>query len=120
MERTNTAGVCESRRTKRDPVIALPEPGLGMEQDAEWCVVRVGDEWRRIRFHDYHELFSVPGLYEKVIYDILQCSSPQVVTDLLAQAMKSAGEKTRGLRVLDLGAGNGMVGELLAERGAEL
>ena len=100
--------------------VALPERGASMEQDAEWCVVRVGDEWQRIRFHDYEKLFSVPGLYEQVIYDILRCRSPHVVTELLAQAMEKEGDAPLGLRVLDLGAGNGMVGELLVERGAEL
>lgn len=100
--------------------VALPEPGLSMSQNREWCVVRTGpDEWRRIGFHDYDELFSVPGLYEKVIYDILECNSPPVVADLLAKAMKDADENMNDLRVLDLGAGNGIVGELLAERGAE-
>ena len=60
-------------------LVALPEPGLSMTQDAEWCVVRDNGTWRQIRFHDYCELYSVPGLYEKVIYDILQCDSPHVV-----------------------------------------
>lgn len=100
--------------------VALPEPGLSMSQNNEWCVVRTGpDEWRRIGFHDYDELFSIPGLYEKVIYDILECSSPPVVADLLAKAMHDAGENMNDLRVLDLGAGNGIVGELLADRGAD-
>jgi predicted TPR repeat methyltransferase len=81
--------------------------------------VRIGDEWRQIRFHAYDELFSVPGLYEKVIYEILECNSPEVVTSLLSQTLRQAGESPRDLRVLDLGAGNGIVGELLAERKAE-
>lgn len=100
--------------------IALPEPGSSLTQDAEWCVVRVGREWRRIRFHDYAQLFSIPGLYEKVIYEILRCNSPEVVIDLLARAMKADGESPADLRVLDLGAGNGMVGELIAKRNADL
>ena len=92
-------------------VVALPEPGLSMTQDAEWCVVRVGKEWRQIRFHDYDELFRIPGLYEKVIYDVLRCDSPRTVRELLEAALERAGERSMGLRVLDLGAGNGMVGE---------
>jgi len=97
--------------------IALPEPGSSMEQNEEWCVVRVGDEWRRVRFHDYAELFSLPGLYERVIYEILHCDSPQIVAELLTDAVIAAGDTMRGLHVLDLGAGNGMVGELLGEHG---
>lgn len=110
---------CSGNRLNCELEVALPEPGASMDQDAEWCVVRVGDSWRQVRFHNYEEIFSVPGLYEKVIYDILQCSSPQVVTDILAEAMAGAGENLRGRRVLDLGAGNGIVGEMVAQRGAE-
>lgn len=108
------------RRPARKLEIALPEPGRSMEQDREWFVVHVDDEWQRIRFHEYEKIFAVPGLYEKVIYDALQCQSPEVVTDLLVQAMTTAGHAPGQLRVLDLGAGNGMVGELLARRGADL
>ena len=64
-------------------LVALPESSETMTQDAEWCVVRVNGSWRQIRFHDYEELYSVPGLYEKVIYDILRCDSPKVVRSLL-------------------------------------
>lgn len=109
-----------NRRPNPKLEVALPEPGLSMQQNREWCVVRTGpDEWRRIGFHDYDELFAIPGLYEKIIYDILECNSPPVVANLLAKAMKEADEDMRDLRVLDLGAGNGIVGELLAERGAD-
>jgi predicted TPR repeat methyltransferase len=91
-----------------------------MTQDAEWCVVRVDDGWRQIRFHDYAELYSVPGLYEKVIYDILRCDSPHVVRNLLETELSSDSyASAEDLRVLDLGAGNGMVGEELADMGAD-
>ena len=99
--------------------VALPEIGDSLTQDVEWCVVRVGDEWRRIRFHDYDELFAIPGLYEKVLYDILDCRSPETICGMLGAALEREGESPRTLRVLDLGAGNGMVGELLAQLGAD-
>jgi hypothetical protein len=82
-----------------------------MTQDAEWCVVRVDGRWRQIRFHDYDQLYSVPGLYEKVIYDVLRCDSPHVVRNLLEAELADAAAPADELRVLDLGAGNGMVGE---------
>ena len=91
-----------------------------MTQDAEWCVVHVDGKWRQIRFHDYDELYSVPGLYEKVIYEILRCDSPHVVCGLLEAALSSDSDASASdLRVLDLGAGNGMVGEELADMGAD-
>lgn len=106
--------------TNSELLVALPEPTLSMTQDAEWCVVRVDGKWRQVRFHDYDELYSVPGLYERVIYDILRCDSPHVVRSLLEAELSDAGTPAEELRVLDLGAGNGIVGEELADLGAKL
>jgi lipoyl(octanoyl) transferase len=50
----------------------------------------------------------------------LKCQSPAVVSELLADAVEEAGEDPAALAVLDLGAGNGMVGEALRERGFEV
>lgn len=111
----------ESSKPKRGQLlVALPEPGLSMNQDAEWCVARVNGTWRQIRFHNYDELYSIPGLYEKVIYEILQCDSPRVVCRLLRTELARSSHPAASLRVLDLGAGNGIVGEELAEMGAGL
>ena len=117
-----TARTTESRvpaRANTELQVALPEPGVSMTQDSEWCVVRVGDQWRQIRFHDYDKLFSVPGLYEKVLCDILRCDSPHVVRRLLEAELSNSETSAEDLRILDLGAGNGMVGEELAEMGAD-
>lgn len=100
-------------RKRRTPTVALPEPSLTLDQDAEWCVVRVEDEWRQIRFHDYEAIYQVGGLYEKVIYEILQCQSPETVAGQLEEELESIGVSPGTARVLDLGAGNGMVGEAL-------
>lgn len=102
------------------PCIALPEPNLHMEQDSEWCVIRDDDGWNEIRFHDYAQIYMTPGLYERLFYDILKCNSPTTVRKLLEGQMKKAGESPETLRVFDLGAGNGMMGEELADLGAEL
>jgi len=99
--------------------VALPEPNLRLEQDSEWCLVEMPDGWREFRFHDYADLYEVPGLYEKLFYDILECNSPATIRQLLQDAAASQGTSPSDLRVLDLGAGNGMVGEELADLGIE-
>jgi Methyltransferase domain len=86
-------------------------------QDEEWCEVLLDDEWTRIRFHDYGAIYAVEGLYEHLFYACLHCHSPTVVGTLLAEAVEKAGEDPAELKVLDLGAGNGMVGEALREHG---
>ena len=109
-----------TRRTtpRKPPRIAFPPPDERLSQDAEWCLVRGKDEWREIRLHDYVALYDIPGLYERVIYEILGCESPVRVCDYLDAALADADLKPGKLRVLDLGAGNGIVGEELRKRGA--
>ncbi|WP_261763850.1 class I SAM-dependent DNA methyltransferase [Pseudonocardia asaccharolytica] len=87
------------------------------EQDLEWCLVDGKDGWREIRFHDYAELYTVTGLYERVFYEILQCSSPSTVRELLVGAMNRAGADISQLRVLDFGGGNGIMAEELVKAG---
>jgi predicted TPR repeat methyltransferase len=98
--------------------IALPEPSRSYDQDAEWFVVELDGEWREIRFHDYADIFSIPGLYEQLFYDVLQCDSPRFMCDFLRAELDKAGEEPNALRVFDLGAGNGIMGERLRTLGA--
>ncbi len=99
------------------PEIRFPDTNATAAQDEECCDVVVDGEVRRIRFHDYAEIFDVPGLYEKLFYEELGCTSPTVVTDLLRESLATTGVQPQELRVLDLGAGNGMVAEELAQIG---
>ena len=89
-----------------------------VEQDEEWCEIVHAGEQRRIRLHDYHELYEMPGLYEHIFYDKLRCTSPATVRELLDEALVKGDFDPAELRVLDLGAGNGMVGEQMAGLGA--
>lgn len=97
--------------------IHLPVVDGHVDQDSEWCDVETDGVRRRLRFHDYAEIFKVPGLYEQLFYEELQCSSPTVVRDLIADVVTEHGQRASDLVVLDVGAGNGMVGEELVELG---
>lgn len=88
-----------------------------LDQDQEWCELEADGGRRKIRFHDYGEIYAVPGLYEHLFYERLKCQSPAVVSELLVGQVAIAGQDPAALRALDLGAGNGMVGEALRERG---
>ncbi len=72
---------------------------------------------RQVRFHDYDVIYGYPGLYEQLFYDRLKCQSPSKVASILASAVTQAGETPTTLRVLDLGAGNGIMGEELRRLG---
>jgi SAM-dependent methyltransferase len=95
------------------------QTGGGLDQDEEWCEVELEGERRRIRFHDYAAIYNVPGLYEHLFAELLECSSPGVVCDLLGNELDDTGVDAVTLRALDFGAGNGMVAEELAELGVD-
>lgn len=98
-------------------VIHLPALTGAHDQDDEWCIVETPAGRRRIRFHDYDEVYAVPGLYERLFYDALECCSPRVVRELLGDVLDARGTEPGELTVLDVGAGNGMVAEELDDLG---
>jgi len=94
--------------------ILLPEVDHDVAQDVEWCEVTFNGTRERVRFHDYDRIFAIPGLYERIFYDILRCNSPRRVVGMLGDVMEDAADGDAELRVIDVGAGNGIVGERLA------
>lgn len=101
----------EANRTQHD--IKLPRHPEQVDQDSEYCSVLLDGVWQDIRFHDYGRIFAIPGLYEQLFHDILDCRSPDVVAKLLKEELQRDNVTAASLRVLDLGAGNGLVGEQL-------
>ena len=96
-----------------DPAIRVSMPDADMAQDSEWCDVHLPAGTRRVRFHDYDEIYAIPGLYEHLFYDLLRCTSPATLADMLAAQMDADGIDPATVRALDLGAGNGIMGEEL-------
>lgn len=108
-----------SRLPNDELTIHLPDAAVaGLQQDEEYFELEEDGCRRRIRFHDYAEIYSVPGLYERLFAERLMCRSPEVVVDLLRETLLDHQQRPDDLRVLDFGAGNGMVGEELARIGA--
>jgi predicted TPR repeat methyltransferase len=101
-----------------DLEIFLPDhEHVRLDQDEEWCEALIDGHRVRIRFHDYHLIYDVPGLYERIFCDELKCESPRVVSSLLSLVLAEQGIEPGELRVLDVGAGNGMVGESIRALG---
>jgi predicted TPR repeat methyltransferase len=69
---------------------------------------------KRVGFHDYASLYAEPGLYERVFYEELGMRSAEEVVGLYAASLDG---EAAAERVLDLGAGNGIGGDLLREAG---
>ncbi len=56
-------------------------------------------------------------MYEHLFYERLKCNSPTKVSEALRYSLSQVQENLSELRVLDLGAGNGMMGEQLRKQG---
>jgi len=86
----------------------------GTDQTEERLVVSFPDGTRdEMRLHEYDRVYAVPGLYEEVVQRRLQCRSPVELATALVEQVHARGEDPADLRVLDFGAGNGVVGEEL-------
>lgn len=95
-------------------------PALGttdLRQDEVYFYLQESDNKRKIRFHDYDQLYKLPGLYEQLFYDRLKCQSPQKVAEILMDSVAQSNHNFTELRILDFGAGNGMMGDALKKYG---
>lgn len=95
-----------------------PAQGHDLSQAEAYFYVIEKGERIQLRFHDYDDIFSRPGLYEQLFYDRLKCTSPQKVCEILQSSLAAERKSCTELRVLDLGAGNGMMAEAIRRVGA--
>jgi predicted TPR repeat methyltransferase len=84
------------------------------ETDGEYIAL---SEHETVHLHEYERVYAVPGLYEHVVQDLLQCRSPQVAAEGFVRAAASLGLEPGSMTVLDVGAGTGLVGELVRRGG---
>lgn len=94
-----------------------PQESYHLDQDEVYFTIIEDGQNTKLRFHDYDQIYLRPGMYEQVFYERLKCTSPERVGEILKSALNEVGENFTELRVLDLGAGNGMMGEVLKEDG---
>jgi SAM-dependent methyltransferase len=83
----------------------------------EWVEFGPPGARRRVAFHDYATLYTVPGLYERVFYAELGMRSSTEVVGLFGRALEDLGLPPTEQRVLDFGAGNGLGGAELRALG---
>ena len=87
------------------------------QQQEELVVTYADGSQDRMRLHEYDRVYAIPGLYEEVVQDRLQCQSPARLASELTEAVRASGGDPGELVVLDIGAGNGLVAEELQARG---
>ena len=98
----------------RNIQVEIPEINSELDQDEEFFILKDGRD-RKILFHDYRSIYKIPGLYEEVFHNQLECKSPGVIANLLFENVNQAGEDFGNLNILDFGAGNGLVGKALSK-----
>ena len=95
------------------PSVSVRLIAPGGAGDDEYVALREdGAEEELVHLHDYTRVYGVPGLYEHIVQDLLRCRSPQVAAEALARVLSRFELDPGGIRLLDLGAGTGLVGEL--------
>jgi predicted TPR repeat methyltransferase len=103
--------------SSRPYTVAFPDQGRGGPDEEAYDVTWADGRVERFTMHDYGRVYAVPGLYEEVVQRMLACATPDRVAALLAGAAIDTGRMGDDVRVLDLGAGNGVSGEALAAHG---
>ena len=92
------------------------EDDLPTKEEYFYLLTETGQK-RLLRIHDYTEVYQVPGLYEHLVCDKLKYQAPQVISKLLIEQAVEDNITVNDLVVLDVGAGNGISGKVLADLG---
>ena len=99
--------------------IRLPEEFGTLAINEEYFFIVQDGKDRKLRLHDYAEVYSIPGLYEYLALEKLRYQSPGVLSSLLIEKVTQAGGKVEDLVVLEIGAGSGLFGRALANLGVK-
>ena len=103
-----------------DYELIIPDLEHQVEQDEEYVIIDFGNRQEEVKLHDYREIYKISGLYEEIFYNHLKCNSPKVICNMLSDVLEESGCNMENCRVLDFGAGNGIVGEEIMKRGSDL
>ncbi len=97
--------------------VKLPTDFRSANTSEEYFILEQTSQEQKIMLHDYQAIYCTPGLYEHVLINKLQCQSPEIISAELVEAVKQAGENVAELRILEIGAGVGLVGQALHQQG---
>ena len=98
--------------------IRLPEEARDLTIQEEFFLFIQNGKERKLRIHDYGEIYPVPYLFEHLM-NKLQAKSHTVVPSLLIEQVTKSGNMAEDLAVLEIGAGSGMLGKALADLGVK-
>jgi predicted TPR repeat methyltransferase len=97
--------------------VALPDAASQNGKEAGYCLVDDGGTLRQVRLRGDARLWEWPGIYERLVRTLLRGNAPGALSHLLDRQIRTAGKRAADLRAIDLGAGNGWMGEELSALG---
>src|SRR5262245_20034179 len=97
--------------------VSLPDAGSQNGKEAGYCLVEDGGALRQVRFRGDSRLWDWPGVFEHLVRSLLRGNAPGALCHLLDRQLRAASVRPTDLRVIDLGAGNGWMGEELSALG---
>ncbi len=100
--------------------VSLPDAATQNGKEAGYCLVEDGGALRQVRLRGDARLWEWPGVYEHLVRTLLRGNAPGALSHMLDRQLRSSGTNAADLRVIDLGAGNGWMGEELGSIGIPL
>jgi SAM-dependent methyltransferase len=97
--------------------VRLPDAATQNGKEAGYCLVDDGGALRQVRFRGDARLWEWPGVFEQLVRNLLRGNAPGALCHLLDRQLRAAKARPTDLRVIDLFAGNGWMGEELAALG---
>lgn len=97
--------------------IRLPDNIENLPINEEYFFITENGQERRLKLHNYAEVYSIPELYNYLALEKLHYKSPEVMATLLTENLQNSGESVEKLKLLELGAGSGLFGKAVAELG---
>ena len=99
--------------------VRLPENIETLPINEEYFFITENGVERRLKLHEYAEVYRIPGLYNYLALEKLYYRSPEFMASLLSENLKNSGESVKDLKLLELGAGSGLFGEAVAKLGVK-
>lgn len=97
--------------------VSFPNENGILKREDEYFILTQNGQHKKIRLHDYRQIYQIDGLYEYVLVELLAYQSHNILVNLLSNQLIKSNFSTNKLSVLELAAGVGLVGECLKAQG---
>ncbi|NEO98486.1 MAG: hypothetical protein F6K58_07375 [Symploca sp. SIO2E9] len=99
--------------------VKFPITNNKLRREDEYFIIIQNEQEQRLRIQDYSKIYTIPGLYEYVLIDLLKLKSHEVISKLLIDEVVKSQSYAAELSILELAAGVGLVGKSLKDKGVK-